>query len=249
MSIQRLQGACQDAAATGGEQLNEPPAARLAPRWHTLALVVLIVTVATAGLVAGRGGAAASTAAGSSSRIVTVYLPTLVVQWMLVLYVCRVGRPRSALADLVGRRWNSLVRACGDLALAATAFLLVHAVESVWAQASTSHHAALAAVLPQTATERFVWVLVAVSVGFAEEVVYRGYLLRQLSVFTGSTAVGAVLQASLFGLAHGEQGTFAAVRIGLYGMGFALIALGRRSLLPVVVCHAAIDLVSGLSKQ
>ena len=230
--------------------MNEPRTPGLAPRWHTAALVALIVTVAVTGLVAGHGGALSSPAAGQGSRIVTVYLPTLVVQWALVVYVCRVGRPRSVLRELLGRRWNTARRACGDLAIAASAFLFVHAIESLWAHAfPASHPAALAAVLPRTAIERCTWVLVAVSVGFAEEVVYRGYLLGQLSAWTGSTAAGVVLQASLFGLAHGQQGVFAAVRIALYGIGFALIAVGRRSVLPGIVCHVAIDVVSGFARQ
>jgi membrane protease YdiL (CAAX protease family) len=55
-----------------------------------------------------------------------------------------------------------------------------------------------------------------------------------------------VLQATLFGLAHSDQGVSAAIRIAIYGIGFAVVALARRSLLPGIVSHAAIDIVSGV---
>jgi membrane protease YdiL (CAAX protease family) len=208
--------------------------------------VALIVTVALTGL-AVRVAAGPSPGVAPGSRVGLVYLPTLVVQWALVFYVCRVGRPQSVLKQLLGHPWNTSRRACVDGAIAISTFVFIHAVESFWPHSfATRQSASLLVALPQTATEQLVWIAVAVSVGFAEEVVYRGYLLAQLSAFTGSTAAGVVLQATLFGLAHSDQGVSAAIRIAIYGIGFAVVALARRSLLPGIVSHAAIDIVSGV---
>jgi hypothetical protein len=88
-------------------------------------------------------------------------------------------------------------------------------------------------------------VLLAVSVGFCEEVVFRGYLQTQLTAFTGSRGLGIVLQAALFGIAHAEQGGASALRITGYGIILGGLAQLRRSLLPGIVSHVAIDLVSG----
>jgi hypothetical protein len=47
---------------------------------------------------------------------------------------------------------------------------------------------------------------VAITAGICEEIVYRGYLQRQLSAFTGSLPIAVCLQAAIFGAAHLYQG-------------------------------------------
>jgi len=67
-----------------------------------------------------------------------MYLPLLVVQWGIALYVCRVGRARNVLGDLLGARWTSVGRAVGDVALAAGGWVAIKAVELGWARAFAS---------------------------------------------------------------------------------------------------------------
>jgi membrane protease YdiL (CAAX protease family) len=107
-------------------------------------------------------------------------------------------------------------------------------------------NAAIAQLLPSTEAERLTWLVVAVSVGFCEEVVYRGYLQTQLAAFTRSRTLGVALQAALFGIAHLEQGPASALRIGAYGLVLGVLASARGSLLPGMLCHIGIDLASGL---
>lgn len=99
--------------------------------------------------------------------------------------------------------------------------------------------------LPGNGVERLGWAAVALSAGFCEEVVYRGYLQSQLAWFTRREGAGILLQALLFGIAHGEQGGAAALRSVVYGVLFGVVARWRRSLWPGIVCHVAIDLTSG----
>ncbi|HEX7668488.1 MAG TPA: CPBP family intramembrane glutamic endopeptidase, partial [Polyangiaceae bacterium] len=77
-------------------------------------------------------------------------------------------------------------------------------------------------------------------------VVYRGYLRTQLAAFTRSMPLAVVLQGLLFGIAHGEQGLAIATRVAVYGVGLGGLAAWRRSLLPGILCHVALDLTSGL---
>jgi membrane protease YdiL (CAAX protease family) len=217
-------------------------------RWpHTALLVALIVAVASTGAVALRPTSAVAGASTTASPIVHVYLPGLLVGWGLVLYVSRVGRARSALAFLIGRGWSTVARACGDLALAGLGWLIIEASELAFARigrVDTSD--AVRAMLPSTALERCIWVAFAVSAGFCEEVVYRGYLEKQLAAFTRRPAWGVALQAVLFGLAHLEQGPATAARLAVYAVGLGVLAYARRSLWPGIVCHVAIDVTSGL---
>jgi hypothetical protein len=227
------------------------PPVPLAPRWHTAALVSLICAVALTGsLLASRGAAPAAAAAhGASGRLASVYLPMIVVQWSLLFYVCRIGRPRNALSSLLGARaqWSGLGRASADVALGIAGWVLIKGFELAWARViGAGDGASVVAILPSTGVERAAWAVVAISAGFCEEVVYRGYLQTQLTAFTGRASAGIALQALLFGVAHGNQGRSAIVRLALYGLAFGVLARRRQSLWPGVVCHVWTDLASGL---
>lgn len=97
------------------------------------------------------------------------------------------------------------------------------------------------AILPRTGPERAVWIVLAAAVGFAEELVYRGYLVVQLRAFTRSSAAAVVLQALLFAVAHANQGAGAMLRFALYALAFGAVAVWRRSLVPTILCHVGID--------
>jgi membrane protease YdiL (CAAX protease family) len=223
--------------------------ASLAPRWHTAVLIALLLCVALTGTLLQRYGASnghVSAPPGSgSSRLFAQYLPILLANWGLFAYCCWLFRERDALPQLLGVRWLSMRRAFGDLALAGGGFVAIMLAEFVSARLSAAgQNAALTSLLPSTVAERLTWVLVAVSVGFCEEVVYRGYLQSQLTAFSASRAVGVIGQALLFGLAHLEQGPPLALRIAGYGLLFGLLAQYRRSLLPSIICHVCVDLAA-----
>lgn len=219
----------------------------LAPRWHTAALITLMLAVAITGTwLSGHGGVAPRTEP-PTSRIAVVYLPLLIVNFTLLAYVCRIGRSRNALRDLIGQPWSTKTRAVADVALAVAAFLLIEGAELSCAHWFGSGRSAGAAqILPHFTSERLAWIVVAVSVGFCEEVVYRGYLRTQMAAFARSVPLAVVFQGLLFGIAHGEQGLASASRLAVYGIGLGVLAAWRGSLVPGILCHVALDLVSGL---
>ena len=223
--------------------------AMLAPRWHTAILIGLMLSVAMTGLLLGARATAPVPGGGTADRIVRLYLPTIVVQWVLAAYVIFVGRRRNAFSFLLGAGWFSLRRAMTDLAIAACAIFAIEGSEFLAARVWDARHgASVVALLPSSPGERTAWVLFAVSAGVCEELVYRGYLQTQLRAFTRSTSIAILSQAALFGLAHGEQGAFVMVRFGLYGVGLGILAWRRKSLAAGMVAHVAIDLLSGLSR-
>lgn len=217
----------------------------LAPRWHTTLIVSLILVVAILGTVMQMRGALV-TAPPPDSRITLLYLPSILVSWGLAFYCFRIGRPKSALSDLIGRKWSSLHVALVDIAIGIAFMIFIDASETIYAHFSHAvENPALAAILPQSFAEKSVWVFFAFSAGFCEEVVYRGYLRAQFTGFFRSVLIGVVVQGLLFGIAHGEQGVATAIRFAIYGIGFGLIAVKRQSLLPGIVGHFVLDLSSG----
>ena len=50
------------------------------------------------------------------------------------------------------------------------------------------------------------WCCLSATAGFCEEIVFRGYLQRQLAAFSKSTLMGVLLSAAIFGVSHGYEG-------------------------------------------
>jgi len=219
-----------------------------APRWHTAALVTLIVLVAATGtFLSSKGPAPALTTPPPGERLLALYAPLLVVEWGLLFYVCRIGRSRSALSAMLGVRWRSVGRAAGDVFLAVVTGCAIVAVNVAYTHLlRMGPIASVTAMLPGTAVERAAWVAVAVSAGFCEEVVYRGYLQNELAAWTGSMTLGVILQATAFALAHADRGILATPPLVIHGILLGVLARFRKSLLPGIICHVGVDLAAGL---
>ena len=101
--------------------------------------------------------------------------------------------------------------------------------------------------MPQTVPEMIVWVVVATSAGFCEELIFRGYLQRQCLALTQNIAAAVILQGIIFGAAHAYQGAKAIPVISVYGMLFGALAAMRKSLRPGMLQHATQDSVAGLA--
>lgn len=86
-------------------------------------------------------------------------------------------------------------------------------------------------------------VLLALSAGISEEIVFRGFLLTRLRELTGSTVLALLATSAAFGLAHiyvsGEHALFA----GVFGLILGMVTLGTRNLFPAILAHAAWDLL------
>lgn len=101
--------------------------------------------------------------------------------------------------------------------------------------------------LPVTARERHWWVLVSLSAGVCEEILYRGFVTHYFSGSLSATiplgTVGAWLTASLFfGFAHAYQGVAGIVRTTLGGLLLGSIAILSGGLLLPIVLHILFDL-------
>lgn len=87
-----------------------------------------------------------------------------------------------------------------------------------------------------------------ISAAFAEEIVFRGYLMRQFTKFFGSSTISLVINILLlgliFGLTHTYQGISGIFLSGITGMILAFIFHIRKSDLWFnIVVHGAIDMV------
>jgi len=102
--------------------------------------------------------------------------------------------------------------------------------------------------LPERARELPAYVLMCISAGFCEELMYRGFLVTYFidPMKPGFPWLAAIFPAILFSMAHFYQGYKAMFKIMLLSALFALIFIFSGSLLYVVIIHFLIDLVGGL---
>jgi membrane protease YdiL (CAAX protease family) len=178
-----------------------------------------------------------------------LYVSLLAGEWGLVYYVWKGGLRRSGigLLQFVGGKWTSLRAVFLDIVLALGIWVLWQGISFLWVRwPGTGHAASISPLMPHGIAEAVLWVLLSISAGISEEIVFRGYLQRQLTAFTGRTSLALFLQVAAFGIAHGYQGVQACLSIAVYGALFTLLARWRKSLRPGMIAHAWTDIAAGL---
>lgn len=228
-----------------GEQA---PVLPIATKRHTLILALIFLIVAAAGAYsrARVGIAGASPSSGSSGP--SVYLSVIVGELALIYYVWRGTRRNvsAPIATLIGPRWENVGAFLRDVLLAAALWGAWLGLELVLSRVLPSTQGASESLLPVGTLNQSLWVTLSIIAGIAEEIVFRGYFMRQMHALTGRTWAALLLQAALFSVAHGYQGVSACVKIAGFGILFGLVALWRRNLRACIIAHAWTDIAAGL---
>jgi uncharacterized protein len=229
--------------------VDEEPA-RLQPiasRKHSWVLTAILLAFALAGYAALLRNAPAAAAPQSGSAV--LYLGLLAAEWGLFLYV-RMGLKRhgNSVSRLIGDRPLTVANLAVDIVLGLLLLCVFAGAEILLSKLLGNGNAALVrTLLVHQASLVPLWLLLAVSAGFVEEFVFRGYFQRQFGAWLGSPWFGLAAQAVLFGVTHGYQGGVLIVKITIFGLIFGLTALLRRSLVPGMVAHAGLDIIGGLA--
>ena len=191
------------------------------------------------------------------------YGATIVWEWVLLAYVwVGMRHQRLTLAEITGGRWKTAEDALLDLALAAgfwivaagvlvgVGFLLglaqspAHGPQDT--QALKEAMKKVSFLTPANTPELIVFLGLAATAGFCEEIVFRGYLQRTFTTLTRSSFAGIALSAAVFGASHGYQGAARMVQIGVFGLLFGVLAHFRKNLRPGMIAHAWHDSIVGV---
>lgn len=220
----------------------------IASPMHTAGLVLIMLALCLFGAYQqGRRGTDHNLVP-SHGGIVPLYVSLIVMEWALVLYV-RAGTRKHGvhLRELVGGRWRGFNDVLLDLAIASAFWLIWEGVGRIahWLL-GPNHAKTVDILLPRGPFEIGLWILVSLSAGFCEELVFRGYLQKQLRNLTGSGAAAVLGQAIVFGIGHGYQGTKQVVVIIVFGSLYGWLALWRGSIRPGALSHAWSDIFSGI---
>lgn len=231
-----------------GAQLapDEPPPHRLlAPWWHTVVLVAVLLL--------GSIGGSGSHHPWSRGSKLPQYLWGMTWEWILTGFVWLGIRKRFTLRDIIGGRWASFEEFFFDVIIAAVFWVVATLVLASGAvlmhldqgDKMESMRRQLGFLIPGTRLELAIWFCLSATAGFCEEFIFRGYLQLQFAAMTRSMFLGALLSAVVFGAAHGYEGRARMLLIGIFGLLFGLLAWWRRSLRPGMMAHAWHDALSG----
>jgi len=220
----------------------------IATRRHTAGLLLIQVGLAIGGTYLQSRPSGGPNVAPTRSGIVLLYISMIALEWAQVWYVFGgIHNKGLRLLDLVGGRWNSWKNVSVDLAIALPFWVVWEAIARLVQSALGANHAkAIDVLLPQTWLEITLWLALSASAGVCEEIVFRGYLQKQLQAFTGSIALAVVLQALVFGAGHAYQGAKQVVVISVLGALYGVLAAWRKNLRPGMIAHTLSDVVGGL---
>jgi uncharacterized protein len=225
----------------------QPESNAIAPAWHTIGLLALLVGIAT---VTMHMRALESTA--QAQHRVLGYMLTIAFEWLMVAFIAWGARFGGAslrtLAGAFAPTWRSVLR---DLGIA-VAYLIVAQIVLGICTAVVGHfihsdvNKVLQNMLPHSGLETAVYLLLALTAGICEEMIFRGYLQCQITAWTGSAVAGIAIQGIVFGIAHAYQGPGMVIVIAVFGCLFGVLTWWRKSLRPGMTAHFLQDAIGGL---
>ncbi len=170
----------------------------VAPWWHTASIITLFLALAVGGALLQRGAHGQSGLVNQHPNTVPLYLSLIAAEWGLLYWVWMGGLRRTGtrLSDLIGGSWRSWKDTAIDVVLGVAlwaGWTIVSMALDRWF--GRGNAPSVAPLLPQRALEIICWILLSISAGICEEVVFRGYFQRQFQVFAHSIWIGWILQA------------------------------------------------------
>ena len=176
--------------------------------WHTLAVLVILAALdvvsafhlLNAPLRALHVSAKSLADAGMTVRELN-YIISLTVEWLLVGIIWIGLRARGlSLRTLTGGAARSWSNAALDIAIAVVFLWGADIIIGMLAFAlHASPGASVKPLIPQGNIETAFYLCVAATAGICEETIFRGYLQRQFTAWSGKPVIGVIIQGVLFG--------------------------------------------------
>ena len=226
------------------------PQALLAPRKHTVIFLLICCAVTAVSAMNAAGNAHPGTSPHSQNEMMQVYLFMIGMQCLWVRFISKgMKRCERSIFEFLATKNYGPAALAKDILFGALAFLTIYFISN--GLGNLIHHdpsasAPLLPALPNGPLAVTVWIALSLSAGICEEIVFRGYLQRQLSALTGNLALAIVLQAVIFGVAHAYEGVAAMFDITLHGLILGLLAAWRGNIRAGMIEHAAWDIIAGL---
>jgi membrane protease YdiL (CAAX protease family) len=151
-----------------------------------------------------------------------------------------IKKTNTTISDLIGGRWSSAWNVVKDVFFAGALWLLWMLATIVLAIAVRPQAHGIPdyyRILPRSPIEISLWIVISAAAGVCEEIVYRGYLQRQLLALWQNLPAAILCQAVVFAAIHRYQGAFNVLGICVMAILFGTFAARRKSLKPGIIAH------------
>ena len=181
-----------------------------------------------------------------------LYAVTIAFQWVLVGLVAWRSLVRGLTLQELGlgsQNWVGTVVAgvFGAILIGGLQWLNLRRIGRMEGEAPELLRKLAKRLLPVNFLEYLPYSALAITAGFCEEFVYRGFVIAAISRVGLPLGLVVIISSVLFGLAHAYQGRSGILSTGIFGVFLAIGRLSLGSLVPVMMWHAALDLAAGLA--
>lgn len=185
-----------------------------------------------------------------SKRREVAYMESAAGQWGLValvlLYMLIVGRDMAEIGLSMHLDWKMAI------ALMATGAIVVFFCYQGWllTKSTEAQHKVrqqvrrISPIIPRNFRQLAGFILLAITAGICEEILFRGFLINYLNMYTNIYSA-ALVSSIVFGIAHAYQGPRGILQGMIAGIVFAGLYLFSGSLLAPIVLHAIVDIHGG----
>lgn len=186
---------------------------------------------------------------------ISLYVGNSIGLWLMALSVIALwwwqGRPFSSL----GLTWTAEAGHWLGVGII-TLFFIVYCVDAFRDISTTKGRQQIQKklseelnILPRTKKSYAFFILLAISAGVCEEIVFRGFFITYLVSLFGTMlwakVLAVLIPAIIFGYVHTYQGNQAILKIVAMAILFGTVFLLTGSLYLLILLHAAVDLVGG----
>ena len=224
---------------------------------HSLAACALASGLAVIGLLSAPLERRAYQSDRGPRRKLVAYGLTIAVMWILTaaaIWIC--GWGPLIQSPIAPNAWLPAATITVPAIGAVTAGYLVVALlpllqslrgprwRTAYAAAMRQAFSSIPGILPNVGVERATFLLLSISAGICEEILFRGFLIRLLHDGALALPLAAALATSslIFGLGHTYQGFKGVVGTAIGGLFLGLLFLLGGNLIPAMVLHALLDM-------
>ncbi len=204
-----------------------------------LSLLLLLVLYPGAQLLGNGQDPMALLKSFDQTMILIVLIVTVIVQWGIFLfnYVSLYFEKTGMAGVGVGR--IRTVDFAWTIAFLLASFAIISGLEWALGQAGIPVSGDVGLLIPKDPAGKVVWVVVAATAGFCEEVAFRGYVLTRLRLVGrfNSWTIPVIISSVMFGACHTYQGLPGFIVITIYGAMFSLLYIRTGTLWPCILAH------------
>ncbi len=188
----------------------------------------------------------------SSRERTLLYLTSIASQWILSSLVAWRSIARGLSVPQLGLKFQPipellLIGILGGILIGLAHWFNLRRIGRSNSPAVDKIRALAVKIFPHSNQEALVFCGLAVTAGVCEEFLYRGFVFAALSHVSVPTWGIVLVSSIMFGLAHAYQGRGGMIGTLLLGAVFGVVRILYDSLVPVVVWHAAVDIVAGFA--